>query len=640
MVFEEGRRPKAESPRRYETSSLRGAETGTFSTGFRRDFLFPERRTPAGLGRTLRRRMLRRLAENARIRETKRRPDMNGERIALIAATENGRRNAAHLAGVWPDAGIYEGKPRDALGKAWEECDGVVFFLATGAAVRLIAPLLEDKRTDPGVVCVDDAARFAVALAGGHEGGANDLAERVAETLGAAPVVTTASDTTRSPAIDSFGSDLGFRIEEGSEVTAVAAALVSGEEVSLVSERRYPVEPLPENVVSDGAPGAPAIVVSDRMEDFPRPAVVYRPPSLVVGVGCSRGASEAEIIALIRDSLADAGLAEKSVAALASVDVKRDEAGLLAAAERLGVPARFFSSEELSGFDAPNPSEVVADAVGTPSVAEAAVLAYGSELVVEKRKSRNATCAVGRMPIRGRLYLVSLGPGDDAMIPSAARDALARSESVVGLGQYVDRIRHLLRPGTRTIELPLGKEVERAEAALAEARAGVSVALVSGGDIGVYAMASPVLELAGDDVDVTVVPGITAAQSAAALLGSPLGHDHCSVSLSDLLTPWDVIRGRIEAAADGDFVVSFYNPRSKGRDWQLGKAREILLGSRPPETPVGVVREAYRPTQEVRITDLGSLRPEDVDMLTVVVVGNSQTTVRAGRMVTPRGYST
>ncbi len=562
------------------------------------------------------------------------------ETIALIAATANGERNAAHLALALPGAEVYEGRPRDALARAWGECGGIVFFLATGAAVRLIAPLLEDKRTDPGVVCVDDAARFAIALAGGHEGGANDLAERVAETLGAAPVVTTASDATRSPALDSFGSDLGFRIEEGSEAAAVAAALVSGEKVSLVSERRYPVGPLSENVVSDGAPGAPAIVVSDRMEDFPRPAIVYRPPSLIVGVGCSRGASEAEIISLIRDSLADAGLAEKSVAALASVDVKRDEAGLLAAAERLGVPVRFFSSEELSGFNAPNPSEVVADAVGTPSVAEAAAMACGSELVVEKRKSKNATCAVGRMPVRGRLYLVSLGPGDDAMIPSAARDALARSESVVGLGQYVDRIRHLLRPGTRTTELPLGKEVERAEVALEEARAGGSVALVSSGDIGVYAMASPVLELAGDDVDVTVVPGITAAQSAAALLGSPLGHDHCSVSLSDLLTPWEIIRSRIEAAADGDFVVSFYNPRSKGRDWQLGKAREILLGCRPPETPVGVVRDAYRPTQEVRITDLGSLRPEDVDMLTVVVVGNSQTVVRAGRMVTPRGYST
>jgi cobalt-precorrin 5A hydrolase / precorrin-3B C17-methyltransferase len=184
----------------------------------------------------------------------------------------------------------------------------------------------------------------------------------------------------------------------------------------------------------------------------------------------------------------------------------------------------------------------------------------------------------------------------------------------------------------------LGDEVVRAEKALAEVRDGGSVALVSSGDVGVYAMASPALELAGDNVEVVVVPGVTAAQAAASLLGSPLGHDHCSISLSDLLTPWEVIENRVRAAALGDFVVSLYNPRSRGRDWQLGRVREILLERRPPDTPVGVVKDAYRPTQSVTLTELASLRPEEVDMLTVVIVGNSQTRLVAGRMVTPRGY--
>jgi cobalt-precorrin 5A hydrolase/precorrin-3B C17-methyltransferase len=286
----------------------------------------------------------------------------------------------------------------------------------------------------------------------------------------------------------------------------------------------------------------------------------------------------------------------------------------------------------------PNPSPVVKNAVRTPSVAEASVLASGAKLIVEKRKSGMATVAVGRLPVRGRLFMVGLGPGDDALIPPLAREALAASELVVGLEQYVERIRHLLRSGTRLSVPPLGSEVERAKEALAEARSGGSVALVSSGDAGVYAMASPALELAGEDVDVVIVPGITAAQAAASLLGSPLGHDHCSISLSDLLTPWVVIRERVRAAAEADFVLSLYNPRSKGRDWQLGKAREILLDHRSPDTPVGVVRDAYRAGQRVALTDLGSLRPEDVDMLTVVIVGSSQTEVRAGRMVTPRGY--
>jgi cobalt-precorrin 5A hydrolase/precorrin-3B C17-methyltransferase len=330
--------------------------------------------------------------------------------------------------------------------------------------------------------------------------------------------------------------------------------------------------------------------------------------------------------------LCEAGLARKSVAALASIDVKRDESGLLEAAGKLHVPIHFYPAEVLSAVQVPNPSELVRGVVGTPSVAEAAVISSRAELVLEKRKSANATVAVGRLSVRGRLALVSLGPGEDTLIPPAA------SELVVGLDQYVARVRHLLRPGTRVRTPPLGNEMERAELALSEARAGESVALVSSGDVGVYAMASPVLEITGDDVDVVVVPGVTAAQAAASLLGSPLGHDHCSVSLSDLLTPWEVIQARVRVAAEGDFVLSLYNPRSKGRDWQLGKVKEILLGYRPPDTPVGIVKDAYRPTQQVTLTDLTSLRPEDVDMLTLVVVGSSQTRVAAGRMVTPRGY--
>jgi cobalt-precorrin 5A hydrolase / precorrin-3B C17-methyltransferase len=558
--------------------------------------------------------------------------------IGLIAATANGGRNAAHLAGAWTDARLYEGKAKEALHRAWNECDGIVLFLATGAAVRLVAPLLEGKHRDPGVVTVDDAGNFAVALCGGHEGGANVLAARVADTLGGAPVITTASDSVGFPALDSLGDKLGLRLEGDSDLASVGAALVSGEKVSLVAERRWPLGPLPENVVRTDEWEAPLILISDRLVETPRPAVVYRPPSLVAGVGCSRGVGAEEILDLLLRSLAQAELTEKSVAALASIDVKRDEAGLLQAAEKLDVPIHFHPAEALSVVEAPNPSELVREAVGTPSVAEAAVVSSGAELVLEKRKSANATVAIGRLPVRGRLALVSLGPGEDTLIPPLAREALVSSEFIVGLDQYVDRIRHLLRPGTRVLTPPLGNEVERAELSLSQARAGGSVALASGGDVGTYAMASPVLELADEDVDVVVVPGVTAAQAAASLLGSPLGHDYCSVSLSDLLTPWGVIQARIRAAAEGDFVVSLYNPRSKSRDWQLGKVKEILLEHRPPDTPVGIVKDAYRPTQQVILTDLASLRPEDVDMLTIVLVGSSQTRVVAGRMVTPRGY--
>jgi cobalt-precorrin 5A hydrolase / cobalt-factor III methyltransferase / precorrin-3B C17-methyltransferase len=406
-----------------------------------------------------------------------------------------------------------------------------------------------------------------------------------------------------------------------------------------VSDQRWPLPPLPGNVHAADRPAAPCLVVSDRVVDPPRPAVVYRPPSLAVGVGCSRGAAAAAILAHLDTTLAEAGLAAASVATLASVDAKRDEPGLAEAARARRWPLRFHPAEELAQVPVPNPSAAAARAVGTPSVAEAAALVGGrAELVVAKRKAARVTVAVARVRPRGRLYLVGTGPGDEALIPPLARDALARCELVVGLDRYVEQVRGFLRPGTRVAASGIGGEVERARLAAGQAAAGAAVALVSGGDAGVYGMASPALAEAGGDVEVIGVPGVTAALAAAALLGAPLGHDHCAISLSDLLTPWEVIRRRVRAAAEGDFVVCFYNPRSAGRDWQLAEARLLLLEHRKPDTPVGVVTDAHRPGQRVVLTTLGDLDVAEVGMTTTVVVGSTLTRVVAGRMVTPRGY--
>lgn len=559
--------------------------------------------------------------------------------IGLVAATSLGKRLAEHLSASWPDARVYAGAPRDAIAAAWRVCEGLVLFMAVGSAVRLLAPLLADKRSDPGVVCVDDAALFAVALAGGHEGGGNALAARVAETLGAQPVVTTASDRLGIPSLASIGADLGFRLDPASDAATVGAALVSGERVTLTCDRCWPLPALPENVTVSPDPEAPCIVVSDRVTPVPRPAVVYRPPSLVVGLGCSRGATAQEIEALVDAALAGSGLAPASVVRIATIDAKRDEPGLREAAARRGWLVAFHPADALAHLPAPNPSPVVTQAVGTPSVAEAAVLAEGAELVVPKRRSNTVTVAVGRVPVRGRLFLVGIGPGSAELLTPMARRALARASVVVGLDRYVAQIRHIFRPGTRVLASGIGDEVARAERAVSEARAGAAVALVSGGDAGVYGMASPALERTGEDVDVEVVPGVTAAHAAAALLGSPLGHDHCAISLSDLLTPWEVIRRRLGAAAEGDFVVILYNPRSRGRARQLEEARLLLLEHRDPDTPVGVVTDAYRDGQRVLLTTLGDLDVREVGMTTTVVVGSTQTRVVAGRMVTPRGYA-
>jgi cobalt-precorrin 5A hydrolase/precorrin-3B C17-methyltransferase len=235
--------------------------------------------------------------------------------------------------------------------------------------------------------------------------------------------------------------------------------------------------------------------------------------------------------------------------------------------------------------------------------------------------------------------VIGLGPGARDLLSPRAAAELGRASVIVGLDQYLDQVRDLLRPGTRVLASGLGAEEARARTAVQQAQLGHAVALIGSGDAGVYAMASPALHEAGQDIDVVVVPGITASLAAAALLGAPLGHDHTVISLSDLHTPWPAIERRVRAAAEGDFVTVFYNPRSRGRDWQLGAAVAILAQHRPPGTPAGVVRNASRPGEQVTLTTLAAFDPATVDMLSIVIVGCSTSRMVSGRMVTPRGYS-
>ncbi|MEV7957177.1 precorrin-3B C(17)-methyltransferase [Streptomyces sp. NPDC088141] len=558
--------------------------------------------------------------------------------IGLISATAAGTVARDRLAAAWPGRTVvYEGPVREAVQRAFAECEQLVCFLATGAVVRLLAPLLSDKASDPGVVCVDEAGRHAVALLGGHGGGANALAGAVGEVLGAAPVVTTATDAAGVPGLDMLGLPV-----EG-DVAGVSRAMLDGAGVELRADAVWPLPPLPANVPPDAGGGA-VLRVTDRIVELGARTAVLRPASLAVGVGASKDAPAEEVLGLILDALHDAGLSPLSIAELVTVDAKADEPGIVGAASQLGVPLRTYAADELARIEVPNPSGAPLAAVGTSSVAEAAALAAGGELLVPKRKSNPAgraamaTCAVVRRAPRGRLAVVGLGPGARDLLTPRAREELRRASVLVGLDQYVDQIRDLLRPGTTILESGLGAEEERARTAVAEARKGHAVALIGSGDAGVYAMASPALAEAGADIDVVGVPGVTAALAAAAILGAPLGHDHVSISLSDLHTPWEVIERRVRAAAEADIIVTFYNPRSRGRDWQLPKALSILSEHREAATPVGVVRNASRPDESSRVTSLAALDPATVDMMTVVTVGNTATREIAGRMVTPRGY--
>ena len=538
------------------------------------------------------------------------------------------------------------------LSDEWPRSRAFVAIGACGAITRLIAPLLQGKQTDPAVVVADARGRFAIPLLGGHGAGADALARAVAALLGGEAVLTGASAASGQLSLDAFGSRWGWRRGSG-DWDALMKAAARGEAVRLEHQggnsRWLQLPGLPERAAN----GIPLSVGVER-----RDHCRWHPPALWVGMGCERGTSLTLLQRCLEESLAAEGLALEAVAGLASADRKADEPALLQLAEQHGWPLRCFSSAALNAVDVPNPSAVVEAELGAASVAEAAALLAGgpaARLRTQKRIERArageqgaATAAIAQAasqwaPQRGTLHLIGSGPGSLALLTPDARAALTESSVWVGYGLYLDLLEPLRRPDQLRSDGQLTQERERCREALELACQGLTVALVSSGDSGIYGMAGLALEqwmaLAEQDRPAFQVhPGISALQLAAARAGAPLMHDFCTVSLSDRLTPWEVIERRLQAAAAGDFVVALYNPRSKGRDWQLGRAQELLLAQRPPNTPVVLARQLGREEEAVSLHELATLPLEQVDMLTLVLIGNSSSRVEGGRMVTPRGY--
>lgn len=242
---------------------------------------------------------------------------------------------------------------------------------------------------------------------------------------------------------------------------------------------------------------------------------------------------------------------------------------------------------------------------------------------------------------KAKIFVAGIGSGSPADITPAVMEAIRQSDAVIGYQYYFQFINAYLRPGTRCIDTGMKKETARAEQAFELAEQGQTVCVVSSGDAGIYGMAPLICEMKSrrqSPVEVEVLPGISAFQKAASLLGAPIGHDFCVISLSDLMTPWSVIERRIRAAAEADFVTAVYNPKSEGRYWQLYRLKELFLQARSGSTPIGYVRQAGRKEQQVSVTTLDAFDPEQVDMFTIVLIGNSQTYLADACMVTPRGY--
>ncbi|MHA1127917.1 MAG: precorrin-3B C(17)-methyltransferase, partial [Alphaproteobacteria bacterium] len=414
--------------------------------------------------------------------------------------------------------------------------------------------------------------------------------------------------------------------------------------------------------------GPVRLITSEAPVDAGTDALVYHPQRFALGLGCARGCDVSEMWDLVQGCLRDANIAPEAVACVTSLDLKGDEPAMIETARRLGVTYRLFDAETLEAEASRlvNPSDVVFAEVGCHGVSEGAALAAAGAdavLVVEKVKTANATCAIARAPkvivemagrSRGKLSIVGIGPGQHTWRTPEASMLIAQAEELVGYGLYIDILGPLAAGKTRS-DFPLGGEEDRCRYALEQAGKGKNVALICSGDAGIYAMGALVFELldrrpeamgvsdAARRVEVVSTPGVSALQGAAARAGAPLGHDFCAISLSDLLTPREDIIKRLHAAAEGDFVIAFYNPVSKRRRTLLAEARDILLQHRPADTPVMLASSLGRPEEFVRYRKLSELEVDEVDMLTVVLVGSSNSKLaelgEGPRMYTPRGYA-
>ncbi|MBY0549435.1 MAG: precorrin-3B C(17)-methyltransferase [Candidatus Obscuribacterales bacterium] len=476
-----------------------------------------------------------------------------------------------------------------------------IFVGATGIAVRFLSGLAADKHRDPAVVVLDEGCRYAIALLSGHEGGANDLAYTVSSIFGGAPVITTATES---------------------------------------------VKPL------------------------------------VVGIGCRRGITADTVEGAVRSALNGREISE--VRALATINLKKDEPGLLEFARRHNLPLQIYRAEDVAARNwVTTPSQWVKQTTGADGVCEPCALMANprGQLIVRKKLANGVAVAISEdtmlpgpskfpertgnlhsreqlqsdaleqpqngilhsvsreQPQSGVLHLVSTGPGASGQLTPAATKAINESNVIVGYSLYLELLNELIKD-KEIVSAPLTQERERANAAVEAARAGKKVALLSSGDIGVYAMATLAFELTQeeDTFEILVHPGVTAALASASLLGAPLSHDFATLSLSDLLCPWKWIEERAWHIAAADLCVAFYNVQSKSRPDGVYKIIRLMLEHKSADTICGVVRNAYRQEQTTRITTLGALLDQQFDMFTTIVIGNRFTKRIRNHIYTPRGY--
>ena len=521
----------------------------------------------------------------------------------------------------------------------------IISICAAGIIIRSLAPLLSDKRAEPPVLAVAEDGSAVVPLLGGLHG-VNDLAREIAAALGVQPAITTTGDIRFRTAL--LSPPQGYYLANPEDAKTFISNLLAGAKVRLegaaswLSESNLPI-----------APDAKLTIRVTEKAIAPTPdCLVYHPQIVAVALTKPSNIEPEIAVSLMQQVLENAGLAAASVAGFFALKEEMGNPALEAVSQYFKVPVRFFNLSQLIELDS---IEFIEN-----KAAQIALTAAGANshlIEYDRPNSVNCAIALAAEPFdaraigisRGKLAIVGTGPGGAPWMSPEVKEILREATDWVGYKFYLD-LAGTLGFGQKRHDSDNREEIDRARFALDLAASGKSVAVVSSGDPGIFAMAAAVFEAIDFDakpewqsIDIRVAPGISAMQAAAAAIGAPLGHDFCVISLSDILKPWEVIEQRIAAAAAADLVMAFYNPISKQRMWQLPKAIEILLQNRDPKTPVILGRNLGRPGQSVRVCTLGEFKPQDADMRTLVIVGSSQTRIIPRKygnvwVYTPRRY--
>lgn len=512
------------------------------------------------------------------------------------------------------------------LRQLYQQDTPIIALCAAGIVIRTLAPLLLEKGAEPPVLAVAEDGSAVVPLLGGL-GGVNVLAREIADGLGVAAAITTSGELR-------FGTCLlnppsGYALGDLELGKRFVSDLLAGESVRIegaapwLAQAQLPQDPQARLAIHIGsAERAPA---ANELRIYPK--------NVLVAVS----ADVADLPNAVRDALHQAKIAVQSVACLLASDLQMASPALREAALELGVPLRFAVAAGSLGELAHN------------ALAEPVSVCDVNGITLAMAEQPLDPLQIGRA--RGRLAVIGLGPGAAELMVPAVKAELTRANDVLGYETYV-RMAGPFRADQVLHCTDNREEMQRARHAFELAAQGRSVVVVSSGDPGVFAMAAAVLEALHEStdtswhsVDLEILPGVSASLATAAQAGAPLGHDFCVMSLSDNLKPWTIIEKRLDLAAEADLALAFYNPISRSRPWQLGRALEIVAQHRTPETPVVLGRDIGRPGQTLRVTTLGALTPDQVDMRTMVLIGSSTTCVfpraEGGEWVyTPRWYPT